>query len=1373
MLASFNIADPETGEMTLHPDILSVLKRFDERRRRLLLFRAAFTGAATLLSGCALASFADIPVPLGTPWVWSAAALVYGVTLALFWKRAGGRLARSFSPRSAAALVESAAPHLQGVVLSAVELAAPHPSDGDSTQLRLELQTIAAQKTAGLNPPDFLPWNLLRTDVRILAASGLLMMLGVAVDGPRFGTRCLRFLLPFAAIQRPSDTEIQLEQPQPLDGIVPENEPVTVSAMVRNIKGGPVAGATLLADGSGAERFAAAMTEASPGRFVATLPISSSPVHYRITAGDASTPAHRLDPRPRPSVKAFEKSVTAPSYTGMPVKFEHSPDGLISALEGSVVDIVLRASEPIASGTLIQTINGNDEIVASAVAPGDPTTLKARLQVRGQGSYAAKLVSQSTGFTSASGVQWEIRAEPDSPPVVRLDSPENDVLLQLGSKVRFTGEAVDDFGLDSVVYEVQHNRGGWTAFPHAGPSGKQLAAAFVWDPLAHAPKTGDTFSLRLAAFDAKRQRAESRVVRISIAKAAGLPPPSLADTFHKAFSGLVAETQRQTAEALKSLTEAKAAYDSNTPAAPSPSLALLRAEQGLAAAGASAEAATKAVLGAIASTEQPARQSTLETQAKALNRLLHAGVSDAIQSVSKIRNPEASERSRDEELDLLKRALDSATRASSLARLLQEAENATAASAEAPRLAAGAMALTAEHAAEPPLQPEPSAQAQPSPATSPVVPGQISADEARQEAVRRQQVYQSASAQFQRELQSLGERSPTTAQRLNGVRNSLRDAQAKAEGAAKQALLAEGQAAAPAAMAKSNAAHHQLAQTLDQVAKALASAHPALVEAEERALKRLNEEIQQGSERLAKSVQELSVIENKKKLSSAARDEQSASRLQMEADVLRADADLEGVTRNAAPDAAKDLAAAADAVEELSRSAFPPGDLRSKVQSTASALKTLEGAAAFKETLEEAGDAARNQILRPGEKNPVDALSKKLQALPQRLKQSDLPAPLAEAAQSALAALSKKDTAGPETALNALKEAAPLLEEPSRSARASLEALAPKLSSKMERLSQQARESASRSAEQARQPDPADGRQLLDSSNSDLNKRIDRLRQDLRTEANAQDSMSEAGRTRARDADDAAAQLKASAEALKGLQNMPKSKTDAAAALARSADQQGQLASRLKQMAEHFRSLESGSAEAAAQSRPTLREMEQRTGTKAALEAREERAKTVSEAASASAETLQEKLKQLASQNAATPAPQASAVESLLKEAAEAMNAGDTTRATAAASGAVEQQKRLDRSARAVDSETIPQNSAATESGTGAGAGSGTGNGEGTGDLPSVVKTGGGEWGRLPQKVAVDLMEGKREAAPGEYRSAVDAYFKAVAEKARGKKTSP
>ena len=56
------------------------------------------------------------------------------------------------------------------------------------------------------------------------------------------------------------------------------------------------------------------------------------------------------------------------------------------------------------------------------------------------------------------------------------------------------------------------------------------------------------------------------------------------------------------------------------------------------------------------------------------------------------------------------------------------------------------------------------------------------------------------------------------------------------------------------------------------------------------------------------------------------------------------------------------------------------------------------------------------------------------------------------------------------------------------------------------------------------------------------------------------------------------------------------------------------------------------------------------------------------------------------------------------------------------------------------------------------------------GKLPPGALLKPGEWGKLPPRLARDLMEAQREAVGGEYRPMVETYFRVIAEKAREKK---
>jgi hypothetical protein len=53
------------------------------------------------------------------------------------------------------------------------------------------------------------------------------------------------------------------------------------------------------------------------------------------------------------------------------------------------------------------------------------------------------------------------------------------------------------------------------------------------------------------------------------------------------------------------------------------------------------------------------------------------------------------------------------------------------------------------------------------------------------------------------------------------------------------------------------------------------------------------------------------------------------------------------------------------------------------------------------------------------------------------------------------------------------------------------------------------------------------------------------------------------------------------------------------------------------------------------------------------------------------------------------------------------------------------------------------------------------------GQLPTLTELKRGNWGRLPPKLAEEINKGLSETISGEYREAVETYYRVIAEKAR------
>jgi len=396
------------------------------------------------------------------------------------------------------------------------------------------------------------------------------------------------------------------------------------------------------------------------------------------------------------------------------------------------------------------------------------------------------------------------------------------------------------------------------------------------------------------------------------------------------------------------------------------------------------------------------------------------------------------------------------------------------------------------------------------------------------------------------------------------------------------------------------------------------------------------------------------------------------------------------------------------------------------------------------------------------------ALSEQLQKLPPEVRRAGLPEEAAAAATTAQNALLKQTQEGLEEAGKALKQSSEAATEAAQKARASLKSLAPSLATRLDALAQKSQKAAevTRELNAAKNASAPPVPEKVLQAEEKFGRQLDQLRQELQADASRQDSMTPEGRASARDADAAAAQLKDSGKTLASLNEANASRTEAAKALERAADQQSQTSKQLQQLAEHFRNLESGSPEQIAASRQNLRNSEQQTGTRTTAEKRESGAAEMAALAATPAEQAQAKLEALlgAQKNspehpASTPANDS---QKALNNALEALKSGRTEAATKAISAAVDSHMEADRLARNSEESDSANSSVGKPN---APASNSIG-------LPLVTKSGDANWGNLPKRLATDLMEGKRERPPTEYRASIDAYFQAVAEKARGIKPS-
>jgi hypothetical protein len=1356
--------------MKLNIEVQRLLLSFAQRRRTLLFVRGALVSTTTLVGGTVLATVLDATLMLEDQPRRITSFLLVLVILAAAWSRAGKSLTQVSSSRLLATLLEKASPPLSGSLLSAVELGSAPDKGLDSPEFRQVLQDQTGKTASALSAASLLPWSVLKRDAQLASVSIGLLLLSFTLDGARFGVRCARILFPFADFQRPSDTAITLISPAENNAIAAADDELNVVAQII----GPTRSAPYLEYANLANGIQRSpMRQNETDLFDAKLPIGSEPLWFRIHAGSALTRKIRVTPKPRPTVVSITRIYHPPTYSSLPERTVSSAEGGIAGLEGTWVDLTIQSDQPLSGGSL--RVSGSLERALPVILPLTcaGTSTSTRFQIKDNGSYTVCLIDAVTGFASTPGNTYEIRSEPDSPPSVALDMPTSDVTLPLGDKLTFSGHVEDDLGIASVFQEVQLNKGPWTALQAIERPGKQYDFQHLWDPLSSHPKSGDLLSSRFVAFDTKGQRGESRVVQIALVTPQFLPKEPASLAAQRTVSKQLELATKQAQLAAKALSEAKAETEARAQNTVKRDQAFTRSRQALDAAVDHTEAARKAALGRLRNSPTAAEQSEIALQIKALDRLEFGQLKPALKTLDSIDSNPGTEKQTQPDSEPLRNAAELVARAASLLRTVQVAASTQLDRTEASALAPAHSALAAEF----------SAPSTPSPEDNSAAQEQKEPTAHIQEALRKQQVNQAASASLQSDLRALTERSPTAASALKPSSIALQTAQNTAQSALAEALASTSSPAdskASEAASSAQEAAGKLGSALEKTRTALESVQPALREAAAQAQRKLQNEVQSNAASLAQTARELDALTNRKQLSPESRRLEATAKLQAAAAVLRADAELESARLSAAPQTARDLLAAAVALESQGEQAAPFEGAAKQLKAAAKALDALEAIAAIHEAKTLAEDATREAVTpSPPDKHSApelkDLVAAKTSALPEQLQKAGLASDAVAAANDAKAAAAAADTQpARQQIIDALNSAAHAANADAKQAREQLDALAPSLSSRMQALADKASDAAKVTSQLAQSTTSNTPSILKDALKAEASfaEKSEQLRKELQALASTQETLRAEGRENARDADDAAALLKDSNGALKSLQQANASKADAAPLLKKAADQQAQNSARLTQLAEHFNNAQSENKEALLQSRKALRDTEHQTGSREVLTKRQAQSEEL--AAMATALQEQSKTPAEASQQPApdqTPQPGDSTSRQWMQRAQQAAKDGDAAKSAAAIKSAAEAQQAENRLARST--EDAGKNRSQRTPSSLSDNGSPMAENSNSNDLPAGASRTGKAWGALPQKLAHDLTEGRKETSPTEYRSAIDAYFQAIAERARSGNSKP
>ena len=497
---------------------------------------------ATMLAVAAV----DFLIPLLADWVrWVLSAVAYTAVVGIVWRQCLQQLLHAPDERQIARLVEHAEPKLREDLLSAVELGRTQGDVFDSDQFRGLLQTDISARMQGLKMTSLLPMALIKRYIGVTAAIMAVVLVLILASQHRFKTLFLRALMPGANLETVSSTQFFIVKPKPGDQTVAQGDAVE---LVIELRGETAKTVKLETQGTMRGRRVAEMKPLGKNQFSAAIQVGRENVRYRMQAGDGRTRFYELTAVARPHEVSFEKTYHFPDYAKMPVKSVKEDAGNLIGLEGTEVELKITANQPLQSGEL--RVDRGDQTSAIPLVPMADGRLSARIALSASGTYRLHLVSAQTGFESKFSPEYELRAEPDLPPTVELDEPQNDLVSPANELVKIKGRASDDIGLARIAQMVKVNEGEWKEFVFFQDVGKSKVVEREWDLAEEGVKANDLIMTKLVATDSKGRKAESRPLRIVVMAAA---------TEMKRLGGL--ESRRALLEAVKAVAAAGVAFE--------------------------------------------------------------------------------------------------------------------------------------------------------------------------------------------------------------------------------------------------------------------------------------------------------------------------------------------------------------------------------------------------------------------------------------------------------------------------------------------------------------------------------------------------------------------------------------------------------------------------------------------------------------------------------------------------------------------------------------------------------------------------------------------------------------------------------------------
>lgn len=402
---------------------------------------------------------------------------------------------RRIPDEAVAAEVERKYPALNERLLTTVTLANSPQAAGVSGAMVGHLARETERLSAPLNFAQAIPTRPVRLPVAMASALGLLFLGHTVIAPQAMQAWANRILHPGADIPIYANTKVRLTPEMP---VVPRGESFSLDVTL----GGRLTDTAVLhyqfEGASPAKTTLKPLPAAASGettrRFTCTFDDVQQNVTLYATAGDGHTNPLTIRVEDRPTVLDVHLRLTYPDYMHRPAETLDATTGNIVAPVGTRVQVETKANKLLADAHLL--LNGKE----SGAWAVENETARGSLTVTKDQSYAVRLVDRN-GWENLAPPQYTIRAQPDQPPVVRIEKPGLDMERTPQSVVSLRVVATDDYGVQSlgIAYEIGTRKGN---LPLAGANGqKEVAVGGAWSLGSLALKPGEEIVYAAVAKD--------------------------------------------------------------------------------------------------------------------------------------------------------------------------------------------------------------------------------------------------------------------------------------------------------------------------------------------------------------------------------------------------------------------------------------------------------------------------------------------------------------------------------------------------------------------------------------------------------------------------------------------------------------------------------------------------------------------------------------------------------------------------------------------------------------------------------------------------------------------------------------------------------